>query len=142
MKIQDIFTAGKLIALVVIIITGFVYLFLGLAGIKLIAFFLAFVKESFSLSFSFLGVPEHELSGNIFQAPFPFDPSGKLYSKQAFSAFEWSKCNIMAITSLVLIIDKPYDYVKLSLSFYEGLFAYAGWNYLNFVTQELKDPYK
>jgi amino acid transporter len=27
------------------------------------------------------------------------------------------------------------------LSFYGGLFAYAGWNYLNMITQELKDPY-
>jgi len=36
----------------------------------------------------------------------------------------------------------PYSYTKLSLSVYNGLFAYAGWNYLNMVTQELQDPYK
>lgn len=31
---------------------------------------------------------------------------------------------------------------KLSLAFYSGIFSYAGWNYLNFMTEELKDPYK
>ena len=29
---------------------------------------------------------------------------------------------------------------KLALSFYSGLFAYNGWNYLNFVIEELQDP--
>ncbi|KAI6230831.1 Large neutral amino acids transporter small subunit 1 [Aphelenchoides fujianensis] len=29
---------------------------------------------------------------------------------------------------------------KLSLAFYQGLFAYQGWNYLNFVLEELKNP--
>ena len=31
---------------------------------------------------------------------------------------------------------------QLALAFYSGLFSYAGWNYLNFVTEELKDPNK
>merc|ERR1711970_1261367 len=32
------------------------------------------------------------------------------------------------------------DVTKLALSFYSGLFAYNGWNYLNFVIEELIDP--
>lgn len=31
---------------------------------------------------------------------------------------------------------------KLSIAFYSGIFSYAGWNYLNFMTEELKEPYK
>ena len=34
------------------------------------------------------------------------------------------------------------DWTKIILSFYSGLFAYNGWNYLNFVIEELKDPHK
>ncbi|XP_059490385.1 large neutral amino acids transporter small subunit 2 [Neocloeon triangulifer] len=31
---------------------------------------------------------------------------------------------------------------QIATSFYSGIFSYAGWNYLNFMTEELKDPYK
>lgn len=28
------------------------------------------------------------------------------------------------------------------MAFYSGIFSYAGWNYLNFMTEELRDPYR
>jgi len=31
---------------------------------------------------------------------------------------------------------------QIAVSFYSGIFSYAGWNYLNFMTEELKDPYR
>jgi len=38
--------------------------------------------------------------------------------------------------------DTQTDPGKLSIAFYSGIFSYAGWNYLNFMTEELRDPYK
>lgn len=35
-----------------------------------------------------------------------------------------------------------YDAAHLGFAFYSGLFAFGGWNYLNFVTGELIDPYR
>lgn len=34
------------------------------------------------------------------------------------------------------------DTSKIALSFYSGLFAYTGWNFLNFIIEEMKDPVK
>ena len=31
---------------------------------------------------------------------------------------------------------------NIALAFYSGIYSYAGWNYLNFMTEELQDPYK
>ncbi len=38
--------------------------------------------------------------------------------------------------------DTQTDPGKIAVSFYSGIYSYAGWNYLNFMTEELKDPYK
>uniref|UniRef100_A0A1A9W9J5 Amino acid permease/ SLC12A domain-containing protein n=1 Tax=Glossina brevipalpis TaxID=37001 RepID=A0A1A9W9J5_9MUSC len=42
---------------------------------------------------------------------------------------------------------KPFDNTqtdpgKFAVAFYSGIFSYAGWNYLNFMTEELQSPYK
>ena len=34
--------------------------------------------------------------------------------------------------------DTEADFSKIMLSFYSGLFAYNGWNYLNFIIEELQ----
>ncbi|CAM6031435.1 unnamed protein product, partial [Sphagnum compactum] len=38
--------------------------------------------------------------------------------------------------------NTKHEVTSLALSFYSGLFAYNGWNYLNFIIEELKDPVK
>ncbi|XP_071816078.1 Y+L amino acid transporter 2-like [Apostichopus japonicus] len=75
-KVQDIFTIAKLLALVAIIITGFIYLIRG--------------------------------ETTNFQNSFEGSESGE----------------------------------KIALAFYGGLFSYAGWNYLNYLTEEVKNPYR
>ncbi|KAK9881739.1 hypothetical protein WA026_017261 [Henosepilachna vigintioctopunctata] len=37
-------------------------------------------------------------------------------------------------------LNTKAEVTSLALSFYSGLFAYNGWNYLNFIIEELKDP--
>jgi L-type amino acid transporter 5 len=44
-------------------------------------------------------------------------------------------------------LEDPFEGTKsdpgsIALAFYSGLFSFAGWNYLNFVTEELKDPFR
>ncbi|XP_033012533.1 b(0,+)-type amino acid transporter 1-like [Lacerta agilis] len=36
----------------------------------------------------------------------------------------------------------PLSLGAISLAFYNGLWAYDGWNQLNYITEELKDPYR
>ncbi|XP_071444502.1 large neutral amino acids transporter small subunit 1 [Hetaerina americana] len=76
-KVQDVFMFGKIAALVIIVIAGLAYMFLGNTA-------------------NFDGLFDGTTS----------DPG------------------------------------KIAVSFYSGIFSYAGWNYLNFMTEELRDPYK
>ncbi|XP_023692213.1 large neutral amino acids transporter small subunit 2-like [Paramormyrops kingsleyae] len=78
-RVQDIFTAGKLLALALIIIMGIVQICKG---------------EYYWLE------PAH-----------------------AFESFQ------------------DYDVGLIALAFLQGSFAYGGWNFLNYVTEELVDPY-
>lgn len=38
--------------------------------------------------------------------------------------------------------DSRYSPGELALSFYQGFWAFSGWNYLNFLTEEIKNPGK
>uniref|UniRef100_UPI0037E84670 solute carrier family 7 member 8a isoform X1 n=1 Tax=Semicossyphus pulcher TaxID=241346 RepID=UPI0037E84670 len=78
-RVQDIFTAGKLLALALIIIMGIVQI----------------------------------CKGNYYW----------LEPANAFEPFQ------------------EYDVGMIALAFLQGSFAYGGWNFLNYVTEELVDPY-
>ena len=38
--------------------------------------------------------------------------------------------------------EEDYSVGSVAIAFYSGLFSYGGWNFLNFVTEELQDPYR
>jgi len=45
-------------------------------------------------------------------------------------------------TYFVEPFEGDYSVGSVAIAFYSGLFAYGGWNFLNFVTEELQDPYR
>ena len=102
--VQDVFTATKVLALLIIIISGLAWL--GLGNIRFVLFFLQFQFST------------------IVCIPI------QLFAYYFFSNLQ----NPMRYTESSVS--------RLSLAFYSGLFSYAGWNYLNFITEELKDPNK
>ena len=38
--------------------------------------------------------------------------------------------------------DSNLEPVSIALAFYSGVFSFSGWNYLNFVTEEIREPHK
>lgn len=46
------------------------------------------------------------------------------------------------LTSDSIWDGEPITFIALAKAFYSGLYSYAGWNALNFVTEEIKNPVK
>lgn len=100
MKVQDIFTAAKLVALISIILVGVYTMATG-----------EFIHHDGEVNLIYYHIFIFLLIlGNLDNFSDPW--TGK------------------------------YDAASLGFAFYSGLFAFGGWNYLNFVTGELIDPYK
>lgn len=110
--VQDAFTLAKVFALTLIICAGLYHLFTGL-------FLLYFMCLFLCLFVYFLIV---------------------VFLMKSISCFFAKPGNVSNF-------DNPWQGSQTSpgfiaLSFYSGLFSYSGWTYLNFVTEELKDPYR
>ncbi|XP_069037320.1 b(0,+)-type amino acid transporter 1 [Lepisosteus oculatus] len=76
------------------------------------------------------------------------------YVQNVFTAAKLIIIFIIVVAGIVLLaqgntqnISNSFDGAQTSfgtigLAFYNGLWAYDGWNQLNFITEELKDPYR
>ncbi|XP_039256729.1 large neutral amino acids transporter small subunit 1-like isoform X2 [Styela clava] len=52
------------------------------------------------------------------------------------------KGNVQYLTPEAAFSGTSNDVGNFVIAFYNSLYAYGGWNYLNFVTEEMKNPYK
>lgn len=50
-------------------------------------------------------------------------------------------CDLGHTSNFENSFEGDYDAGSIALAFFSGLFAFGGWNFLNFVTEELQDPY-
>lgn len=74
--------------------------------------------------------------------------------QDAFSFGKVLALGVIVVCGVIAFFDPKYDNLsdpfygsytepgRIALSFYSGIFSFAGWNYLNFVTEEIKNPYK
>lgn len=104
---QNIFMYAKVAALVIIIITGLVWICSGKSRDK--CFVVVDVYFLYTLHFI-----QHSLLCQLLGHTENFENS-----------FE----------------NTNVDPGKIAVAFYSGIFSYSGWNYLNFMTEELKNPY-
>ena len=64
--------------------------------------------------------------------PSHYIPNAVLHISGGYKNFEPS----------TLFVGSATDPGQIAVSFYSGIYSYAGWNYLNFMTEELRNPYK
>ena len=87
--------------------------------------------------------------------PKDFCKSLKTVSVQVQDYFTYAKMFALIIISITGLVQLGHgrtefftfensetDVTVIALSFYSGLFSYTGWNYLNFIIEELQDPVK
>ncbi|KAF6209157.1 hypothetical protein GE061_014901 [Apolygus lucorum] len=74
----------------------------------------------------------------------PFEIRQSLFSNRCFTHDNprSQRSFFLCHTQYFTFDNNKTEITSLALSFYSGLFAYNGWNYLNFIIEELKDPIK
>lgn len=109
-RVQDFFTYAKVIALIAVIITGLVKIF---QGTEIILLLFTFIHNKLHLVYTLMLICYHVLWNFI---------SG--YTQNFEGLFEGSS----------------QDPGNVALALYSALFSYSGWDTLNFVTEEIKNP--